>query len=101
MPGIANVTSVGAGLVNTCVVIGNATLRCWGIGWLGNGVQSISKTPVVVSGIANGASVVGGGGHTCAVLNSGRVKCWGFNQFGQVGDSTRTTRSTPITVNGL
>ncbi|HWM20536.1 MAG TPA: hypothetical protein VNO51_12670 [Ilumatobacteraceae bacterium] len=101
VPGIANVTSLGAGYANTCVVIGNATLRCWGIGWLGDGSQSISKVPVVVAGIANGASVVGGIGHTCAVLADRRIKCWGFNQFGQVGDGTHITRSTPVSVYGL
>jgi len=39
--------------------------------------------------------------HTCAVLSNGTVQCWGYNQYGELGDGSTTTRTTPVTVGGL
>ena len=49
------------------------------------------------------ASISGGayGAYTCAVLNTGTAKCWGNNDYGQLGDGTKTRRLTPTTVSGL
>jgi alpha-tubulin suppressor-like RCC1 family protein len=37
----------------------------------------------------------------CAVLADGSAKCWGNNDFGQLGDGTTTTRTTPVSVAGI
>ena len=34
----------------------------------------------------------------CADTNSGAVQCWGYNLDGQLGDNTRTSRSSPADV---
>ena len=39
-----------------------------------------------------------GSHHTCALLAAGTLKCWGNNDFGQIGDGTKTTRPSPVTV---
>jgi alpha-tubulin suppressor-like RCC1 family protein len=44
--------------------------------------------------------VSAGGSHTCALAGDGRVYCWGDNQFGQLGDGTRTNHSSPKVVAG-
>lgn len=38
--------------------------------------------------------------HTCAVTRDGPAYCWGNNLFGQVGDSTNTSRALPTRVLG-
>ena len=44
---------------------------------------------------------VSGAYHTCVRTRRGGVKCWGRNDFGQLGDGTRTHRRQPIDVVGL
>ena len=46
-------------------------------------------------------ALAAGGKHTCAVLKTGALHCWGENYDGQLGDNTKTSRSTPKVVFGL
>lgn len=44
------------------------------------------------------ASVSAGRLHTCAVTDQRDIYCWGHNEYGALGDSTTSQRSTPVRV---
>jgi len=93
---------------HTCAVLNDGTVKCWGYngyGQLGTGDTTDRSKATTVSGITNAIDVkLGGhssGGYTCALLNDGTVKCWGYNGYGQLGDGTTASRSSPVVVSGL
>jgi alpha-tubulin suppressor-like RCC1 family protein len=102
--GLAGAVAVSAGFTHSCAVLGDGTVRCWGLndlGQLGVGVITSSLIPVAVAGIGAAVAVSAGGGHTCALLSDGTVRCWGWNQYGQLGVGTVAGSPTPVTVGGL
>ena len=95
--------SIATGHYHTCVVLDDASLKCWGYGSngeLGDGSTSGSNTPVSVT-FELGRSVLAiahGSAHTCAMLDNMSVQCWGSNSAGQLGDGTTTDSTTPTYV---
>jgi Regulator of chromosome condensation (RCC1) repeat len=67
-------------------------------------MNGCSQSPVAVSGLGSGVSAISAntqaGGFTCAVKDGG-AWCWGDNNFGQLGDGTRTSSSAPVPVSGM
>ena len=95
-------STVQPGIFHTCGLTLAGVAFCWGsndLGQLGR-VGSFSRTPVRVAGnlVFEGISVAAAGFHTCGVTAAHQVYCWGDNGSGQLGDGTRTTRSTPVPV---
>jgi Regulator of chromosome condensation (RCC1) repeat/PASTA domain len=73
-------------------------VTCWG----SDGLAAGPHPPMDVPGLSSGVSAIATGGqHTCALTAAGGIKCWGWNIYGQLGDGTTTSRSTPADVSGL
>lgn len=94
----AEPTRISAGGNQSCAVLANETVKCWGdnaYGQLGIGTKQPRGTspgdmgdslPAVYLGPdAKVQDVSCGTFHTCALLQDGTVKCWGRNEEGQLG----------------
>lgn len=89
-------SSIALGWFNSCLVVSDQTVRCWGSdehGALGNGsaTTTTQDTPVTVSNLTGVKAVTAGNQMACALLVAGTVKCWGSNEWGQLGNGTGIT----------
>lgn len=112
-PRDGNVARVTAGYLHSCALLTDQTVVCWGngsSGQLGHGEFAItSQNPVFAQGLDQIGAVSAGHQHTCALrldnpalgTPSGSVWCWGSNSYGQLGDGTAITRSSPVKVYGI
>jgi alpha-tubulin suppressor-like RCC1 family protein len=89
----------------SCAVTTAGAAKCWGTnlyGQLGDGSKTQRNVPVNVTGLASGVAAIAAGlFHTCSLSIAGAVQCWGLNDYGQLGDGTRTDHLTPAPVTGL
>lgn len=96
--------SLASGDPHTCGVATNQQLYCWGsnvYGQLGNGsTSSAARTTPLAIGSLPFAQVQPGVFFTCGTQFNGTGRCWGLNTAGQLGDSSRTQRLSPVTVRG-
>ena len=98
--------AIALGDLHSCAIRSDGSVYCWGrnhLGQLGNGLTGVevNLTPVRVTGITDAVGIAVGYNHSCAIRSDGSVYCWGSNQWGQLGDGTRTSRSTPVGVIGI
>jgi alpha-tubulin suppressor-like RCC1 family protein len=106
-PGPTHVVAIAAGSFHTCAVDRDHRVFCWGDnGWgsLGIGSSLAQRTPVQVALAPTDAvasDVAAGGFTSCVLLSNGGAQCWGRNQYGEVGDTTRTLRNIPTPVVGV
>jgi len=79
----------------------DGTLWTWGrnhYGKLGDNTIISKSTPVTTfAGGTNWKQVDTGGSHCVAIKTDGTLWTWGRNDYGQLGDNTVTTKSTPVT----
>ena len=99
-PGAAKQLSARA--FNTCALLTNGAVACWGSnshGQLGsktnvtagcttNGspVADCRGTPELVGSLTDATEIAVGNEHACAMRKTGEVVCWGSNNAGQIGD---------------
>ena len=99
----ARFEAITAGAHHSCALASGAPW-CWGdnrFGQLGATGIANSLVPVAVpmpAGVTAFASISAGDYHTCAVTPAGKVHCWGDNRYGQLGNGTTASSTTPVAV---
>ena len=99
--------ALSSGYSHTCAILDNGAVSCWGRGnngQLGNGATSDRSTPTLTSSLGTGRTAVAlssGGYHTCAILDNGAVSCWGRGNYGQLGNSATSDKTTPTLTSSL
>lgn len=90
------------GLNETCVLLDNGTLKCWGRGQygalgkgntnnLGDGANEMGDNLTAISlGTSRTPLQVTTGINNCVILDNSAVKCWGYNPQGQLGYGNTT-----------
>ena len=87
VPGLSNITSIGAGAAHACAIDNTGALFCWGAnGSYQVGIVGTPTTPQhITTAPANLQMMVGGYNHTCVMNTANQVYCWGSNAGGQLG----------------
>jgi len=99
------VIQVSLGLDHSCAIDDENVVKCWGSnkqGQLGIVGPVTTPVPTVVTSDTGepltARKISLGGQHSCAIDLLNSLKCWGLNIFGQVGDGTTQSRSTPTSI---
>jgi len=82
--------ALSAGSGNTCAVLDNGSISCWG--------QNYQSLPTLVGGIGGqvlAITVSTGGTHSCAIISIGKVMCWGRGLEGQLGNGGSSDKFYP------
>ncbi|GAC1354259.1 MAG: hypothetical protein NVSMB47_07510 [Polyangiales bacterium] len=98
VPALGNVKALSLGLGQSCALLFDGTVQCWGsnrAGELGDGTTTDRYTPQPVRGLSKVAQIAAGDEFVCALTVDRRVFCWGSNKYGQLGDGTTTDRALP------
>jgi alpha-tubulin suppressor-like RCC1 family protein len=100
--GTSSFVQVAAGLAHSCALSSAGQGYCWGensAGELGDGTTTPRLVPAPVTGGHTLVDIAASSGaHTCALDDRGRALCWGDNGFGQLGDGSLASHSTPFVI---
>jgi len=98
--GGTNWRQVSGGSSHTAAIKTDGTLWLWGFnsnGQLGDNTLTNKSSPVqTIAGGTNWRQVACGNSHTAAIKTDGTLWTWGFNIYGQLGDNTTTSKSSPV-----
>ena len=94
--------AIAAGGAQTCALLDNGSVRCWGLGVdgrlgyantnnIGDDEAPGSVGPVNLGAGRSAVSVTAGDAHTCALLDDGSMRCWGSGAGGQLGYGNTTS----------
>ena len=91
---------VSCGGIHTAAIKTDGTLWMWGrntSGQLGDNTTASKSSPVqTIAAGANWKQVACGPTHTSAIKTDGALWLWGANDYGQLGDNTIASKSSPI-----
>lgn len=94
LPAGRRAVAVSAGLVDSCLLLDDGTIWCYGqgqFGETGSPLEPFNYTSTVTLPPSRRASTVSAGGEaSCARLDDGSAICWGGVKFGELGDGADT-----------
>jgi len=88
---------ISAGQYNSCAILGNASVKCWGrnnkgqlgidnITQMGDNTGEMAQLTGINLGTGRTATSISGSNvHNCALLDNASVKCWGHGLNGRLG----------------
>lgn len=92
LPPGSKALDLSASRFEACVLLDTGSIYCWGL----------TPSPALVADISSAIQLsVGYDGHSCAVLANGTVQCWGYNGYGQLGNGSKITSNTPVSIIGI
>ena len=95
----ASVKAVTTSGQQTCVLLGEGSVKCWKGLTLG-AAKSASTKSRRATRVSSGGGY--GGTSSCAVIAAGRVECWGAASYGRLGNGSRSGRfADPVAVKGV
>lgn len=92
--------SLQLGFYYSCVVTVSDGAYCWGQPPAGGG-GGLAPSAVTTSGALAGKkfkAIAAGFSHICGIATDDKAYCFGANNFGQLGNGTNTTSSSPVPV---
>ena len=103
---LKNVVALSAGTYHSLALLADGTVWVWGDnshGQLGISSTPFSYTPVQVGSAEGGyltdvTAISAGDQFSLALKADGTVWAWGQNEYGQLGDNTKTDRNVPAQV---
>ena len=100
--GFTDWCQISAGYVHSLAVRTNGTAWAWGTGIpLGDNTTADKSSPVsVVGGFTDWCQVSGGTEFSLGVRTNGTLWAWGTGPDGELGDNTKATKSSPVSVVG-
>jgi len=97
--GLGKASQVVVGREHACARLSDDTASCWSIRKEDMGKATLKSIPV--AGLSQIVHLSSGDAHMCALHIDGTVWCWGSNEYGELGDGSRSGRATPAPVHKL
>lgn len=85
-------SALSAGWDHSCGLTVAGEIYCWGAAY--------GPEPAMIPGGLTYAAVTTGAYHACGITIPGAAYCWGRNDYGQLGDGSLVSTSTPRLVSG-
>ncbi len=93
-------TAISTGAAQTCAILDNGTVKCWGSGSAGALGQDNTATlgdqpgemaalqPINLGAGRTATAISAGAFHTCSITDDGTLKCWGYGGYGGLGQGS-------------
>jgi len=99
VPGVTNAVQISAQGSQSCALLEDESVVCWGTPAVS--VFVAEPTPTLVPDATNVANVTCGTNHACVLGSDGSASCWGMGNYGELGTGDYMPRDRASAVNGV